>query len=146
MQDATAAQTQSAPQASPTAGSYVALRQQPSFRGDPTMGSPNTTSSGSAPQVQARWGYKGSNTPYAVSAPDTAGNPTSGEPIQGRIQQGSRIRFKFNLVGQQSAGQAADQATDTNKQPHTARGQQTYMPSSNNNSRIPNNYSQTSRR
>ena len=63
-----------------------------SFRGDfPTMGSPNTTSSGSSTtSASPDGGTRDPIQPYAVSAPDTAGNPTSGEPIQGRIQQGSR--------------------------------------------------------
>ena len=63
-----------------------------SFRGDfPTMGSPNTTSSGSSTtSASPDGGTRDPIQPYAVSAPDTAGNPTSGDPIQGRIQQGSR--------------------------------------------------------
>ena len=62
-----------------------------SFRGDfPTMGSPNTTNSGSSTtSASPDGGTRDPIQPYAVSAPDTAGNSTSGEPIQGRIQQGS---------------------------------------------------------
>ena len=63
-----------------------------SFRGDfPTMGSPNTTNTGSSTtSASPDGGTRDPIQPYAVSAPDTTGNPTSGEPLQGRIQQGSR--------------------------------------------------------
>lgn len=62
-----------------------------SFRGNfPTMGSPNTGNPGtSTTSASPDGGTRDPIQPYAVSAPDTTGNPTSGEPLQGRIQQGS---------------------------------------------------------
>ena len=93
MQDATAQQTQSAPQTSPTQqSSYVAPQtaQAPSVD-FPPMGGSNTTPTGSSSSSPSPdGGTRDSIQPYAVSAPDTTGNPTSGEPLQGRIQQGSR--------------------------------------------------------
>jgi len=63
-----------------------------SFRGDfPAMGSPNTGNTGSSTtSASPDGGTRNPIQPYAVSAPDTTGSPTSGEPIQGRIYEGGR--------------------------------------------------------
>ena len=62
-----------------------------SFRGNfPPMGGSNTTPTGSSSSSPSPdGGTRDPIQPYAVSAPDTTGNSTSGEPLQGRIQQGS---------------------------------------------------------
>ena len=52
-------------------------------------GSNNQPQQAPAPVAQAQMGVQGIQyNPTAVSAPDTTGNSTSGEPLQGRIQQG----------------------------------------------------------
>ena len=63
-----------------------------SFRGDfPTMGSPNNQPSGTSSTSASPDGGSGLPiSPYSVQPPATAGDSTSGEPIQGRIQQGGR--------------------------------------------------------
>jgi hypothetical protein len=63
-----------------------------SFRGDfPTMGSPNNPTGGTSTTSASPDGGTGLPiSPYSVQPPDTPGDSTSGEPIQGRIQQGSR--------------------------------------------------------
>ena len=61
------------------------------FRGDfPTMGGTNNQPSGTSSTSASPDGGTGLPiNPYRVQPPDTAGDSTSGEPIQGRIQQGS---------------------------------------------------------
>ena len=63
-----------------------------SFRGDfPTMGSPNNQPSGTSSTSASPDGGSGLPiSPYSVQPPATTGDSTSGEPIQGRIQQGGR--------------------------------------------------------
>ena len=63
-----------------------------SFRGDfPTMGGPNSQPSGTSTTSASPDGGTGLPiSPYSVQPPDTPGDSTSGEPIQGRIQQGGR--------------------------------------------------------
>ena len=63
-----------------------------SFRGDfPTMGGPNNQPSGTSSTSASPDGGTGLPiSPYSVQPPDTPGDSTSGEPIQGRIQQGGR--------------------------------------------------------
>ena len=63
-----------------------------SFRGDfPTMGSPNNPTGGTSTTSASPDGGSGLPiNPYSVQPPDTPGDSTSGEPIQGRIQQGGR--------------------------------------------------------
>ena len=63
-----------------------------SFRGDfPTMGGPNNQPSGTSTTSASPDGGTGLPiSPYSVQPPDTPGDSTSGEPIQGRIQQGGR--------------------------------------------------------
>ena len=94
MQDATAQlrpnQHPKHPRPSRAATWLLNTAQAPSVATSPTMGSPNTTNTGSSTtSASPDGGTRDPIQPYAVSAPDTAGNPTSGEPIQGRIQQGS---------------------------------------------------------
>ena len=62
-----------------------------SFRGNfPQWVAPTQPQQAPAPVAQAQMGVQGIQyNPTAVSAPDTTGNSTSGEPLQGRIQQGS---------------------------------------------------------
>jgi len=63
-----------------------------SFRGDfPTMGSPNNPTGGTSTTSASPDGGSGLPiSPYSVQPPATAGDSTSGQPIQGRIQQGGR--------------------------------------------------------
>ena len=63
-----------------------------SFRGDfPTMGGTNNQPSGTSSTSASPDGGSGLPiSPYSVQPPATAGDSTSGEPIQGRIQQGGR--------------------------------------------------------
>ena len=63
-----------------------------SLRGDfPTMGSPNNQPSGTSTTSASPDGGSGLPiSPYSVQPPNTPGDSTSGEPIQGRIQQGGR--------------------------------------------------------
>ena len=63
-----------------------------SFRGDfPTMGSPNNPTGGTSTTSASPDGGTGLPiSPYSVQPPDSTGEPTSGEPIQGRVQQGGR--------------------------------------------------------
>ena len=61
------------------------------FRGDfPTMGGTNNQPSGTSSTSASPDGGTGLPiSPYTVQPPATAGDSTSGEPIQGRLQQGS---------------------------------------------------------
>ena len=61
------------------------------FRGDfPTMGGTTDNTDGTSTTSASPDGGSGLPiSPYSVQLPATAGNSTSGEPIQGRIQQGS---------------------------------------------------------
>ena len=61
------------------------------FRGDfPTMGGTNNSTSGTSTSSASPDGGTGLPiSPYTVQPPATAGDSTSGEPIQGRLQQGS---------------------------------------------------------
>ena len=63
-----------------------------SFRGDfPTMGGTNNQPSGTSTTSASPDGGSGVPiSPYSVQPPDAPGESTSGEPIQGRIQQGGR--------------------------------------------------------
>ena len=63
-----------------------------SFRGDfPTMGGTTDNTSGTSTTSASPDGGTGLPiSPYSVQPPATAGDSTSGEPLQGRIQQGGR--------------------------------------------------------
>ena len=155
MQDATAAQTQSAPQASPTQqSSYVAPQtaaQAPSVATSPQWVAPTQPAQAPAPQVQAQMGVQGiqyNPTQYQPQTPQAT--PQAENPYKDAFNRvvgllSSPVQFPFQ--GQQSAAsQAADQANYGYQQttPYSNGGQQTYMPSSNNSQAYSNNYSQTS--
>ena len=59
------------------------------FREFPMGGSFPTPTGSSPSSPSPDGGTRDSIQPYTVSAPATTGSPTSGEPLQGRIQQGS---------------------------------------------------------
>ena len=154
MQDATAAQTQSAPQASPTQqSSYVAPQtaQAPSVATSPQWVAPTQATQAPAPQVQAQMGVQGiqyNPTQYQPQTPQAA--PQAENPYKDAFTKvvgllSSPVQFPFQ--GQQSAATpAADQANYGYQQttPYSNGGQQTYMPSSNSNQAYSNNSSQTS--
>ena len=88
-------QTQSAPQVSQTPQtSYAAPQtaaQAPSVATSPQWVAPTTQPSGTSSTSASPDGGSGLPiSPYSVQPPDTPGDSTSGEPIQGRIQQGGR--------------------------------------------------------
>ena len=154
MQDATAAQTQSAPQVSQTPQtSYVAQSsaQAPSVATSPQWVAPTTTQVAPAPQVQAQMGVQGyQSAPTAYSPQPQQASPQAENPYKDAFNRvvgllSSPVQFPFQ--GQQS------QATPAVEQgnygyPQTTQfsnpAQQTYMPSSNSNQAYSNSYSQTS--
>ena len=155
MQDATAAQTQSAPQVSQTPQtSYVAPQtaaQAPSVATSPQWVAPTQPAQAPAPQVQAQMGVQGiqyNPTQYQPQTPQAT--PQAENPYKDAFNRvvgllSSPVQFPFQ--GQQSAATpAADQANYGYQQttPYSNGGQQTYMPSSNNSQAYSNNYSQTS--
>ena len=150
MQDATAAQTQSAPQASPTQqSSYVAPQtaaQAPSVATSPQWVAPTTQQVAPAPQVQAQMGVQGyQSAPTAYSPQPQQAPPQAANPYKDAFNRvvgllSSPVQFPFQ--GQQStANPAADQANYGYQQttPYSNGGQQTYMPSSNNSQAYSNN-------
>ena len=155
MQDATAAQTQSAPQVSQTPQtSYVAPQtaaQAPSVATSPQWVAPTTSQVAPAPQVQAQMGVQGyQSTPTAYSPQPQQASPQAENPYKDAFNRvvgllSSPVQFPFQ--GQQS------QATPAVEQgnygyPQTTQfsnpAQQTYMPSSNSNQGYSNNSSQVS--
>ena len=154
MQDATAAQTQSAPQASPTQqSSYVAPQtaQAPSVATSPQWVSPTQATQAPAPQVQAQMGVQGiqyNPTQYQPQTQQAA--PQAENPYKDAFTKvvgllSSPVQFPFQCQ-QSAATPAADQANYGYQQttPYSNGGQQTYMPSSNNSQAYSNNSSQTS--
>ena len=155
MQDATAAQTQSAPQVSQTPQtSYVAPQtaaQAPSVGTSPQWVAPTTTQVAPAPQVQAQMGVQGyQSAPTAYSPQPQQASPQAENPYKDAFNRvvgllSSPVQFPFQ--GQQS------QATPAVEQgnygyPQTTQfsnpAQQTYTPSNSNNQAYSNSYSQTS--
>ena len=154
MQDATAAQTQSAPQVSQTPQtSYVAQSsaQAPSVATSPQWVAPTTTQVAPAPQVQAQMGVQGyQSAPTAYSPQPQQASPQAENPYKDAFNRvvgllSSPVQFPFQ--GQQS------QATPAVEQgnygyPQTTQfsnpAQQTYTPSNNSNQAYSNSYSQTS--
>ena len=155
MQDATAAQTQSAPQVSQTPQtSYVAPQtaaQAPSVATSPQWVAPTTQQVAPAPQVQAQMGVQGyQSAPTAYSPQPQQASPQAENPYKDAFNRvvgllSSPVQFPFQ--GQQS------QATPTVEQgnygyPQTTQfsnpAQQTYTPSNNSNQAYSNSYSQTS--
>ena len=154
MQDATAAQTQSAPQTSPTQqSSYVAPQtaQAPSVATSPQWVAPTQATQAPAPQVQAQMGVQGiqyNPTQYQPQTQQAA--PQAENPYKDAFTKVVGLLsspVQFPSLGQQSAATpAADQANYGYQQttPYSNGGQQTYMPSSNNSQAYSNNSSQTS--
>ena len=154
MQDATAQQTQSAPQTSPTQqSSYVAPQtaQAPSVATSPQWVAPTQSQQAPAPVAQAQMGVQGiqyNPTQYQPQTQQAA--PQAENPYKDAFTKvvgllSSPVQFPFQ--GQQSTvSPAADQANYGYQQttPYSNQGQQTYMPSSNSNQAYSNNYSQTS--
>ena len=154
MQDATAAQTQSAPQVSQTPQtSYVAQSsaQAPSVATSPQWVAPTTTQVAPAPQVQAQMGVQGyQSAPTAYSPQPQQASPQAENPYKDAFNRvvgllSSPVQFPFQ--GQQSqATPAVDQGNYG--YPQTTQfsnpAQQTYTPSNSNNQAYSNSYSQTS--
>ena len=154
MQDATAAQTQSAPQASPTQqSSYVAPQtaQAPSVATSPQWVAPTQPAQAPAPQVQAQMGVQGiqyNPTQYQPQTPQAT--PQAENPYKDAFNRvvgllSSPVQFPFQ--GQQSqATPAVDQGNYG--YPQTTQfsnpAQQTYTPSNNSTQAYSNSYSQTS--
>ena len=155
MQDATAAQTQSAPQTSQTqVNSYVAPQtaaQAPAVATSPQWVAPQQAAVAPAPQVQAQMGVQGyQSTPTAYSPQPQQATPQADNPYKDAFNRvvgllSSPVQFPFQ--GQQS------QATPAVEQgnygyPQTTQfsnpAQQTYTPSNNSNQAYSNSYSQTS--
>ena len=151
MQDATAAQTQSAPQASPTQQSSYVAPQTQAVSGNSQWVAPSQPQQAPAPVAQAQMGVQGIQynptqyNPQPQQAAPQAENPYKDAFTKVVGLLSSPVQFPFQ--GQQSAAsQAADQANYGYQQttPYSNGGQQTYMPSSNNSQAYSNNYSQTS--
>ena len=155
MQDATAAQTQSAPQVSQTPQtSYVAPQtaaQAPSVATSPQWVAPTTQQVAPAPQVQAQMGvqgYQSAPTPYSPQ-PQQA-TPQAENPYKDAFNRvvgllSSPVQFPFQ--GQQSTqNQAIGQTNYASQTPtqYSNAVAPTYTPSTNNNQASSNNYSQTS--
>ena len=154
MQDATAQQTQSAPQTSPTQqSSYVAPQtaQAPSVATSPQWVAPTQPPQAPAPQVQAQMGVQGiqyNPTQYQPQTQQAA--PQAENPYKDAFTKVVGLLsspVQFPSLGQQSAATpAADQANYGYQQttPYSNGGQQTYTPSNNNSQAYSNNSSQTS--
>ena len=154
MQDATAAQTQSAPQVSQTPQpSYVAQSsaQAPSVATSPQWVAPTTTQVAPAPQVQAQMGVQGyQSAPTAYSPQPQQASPQAENPYKDAFNRvvgllSSPVQFPFQ--GQQSVASPATEQGNYGYQQTTQYSnpaQQTYMPSNSNSQAYSNNSSQTS--
>ena len=151
MQDATAAQTQSAPQASPTQQSSYVAPQTQAVSGNSQWVAPSQPQQAPAPVAQAQMGVQGiqyNPTQYQPQPQQAA--PQAENPYKDAFNRvvgllSSPVQFPFQ--GQQStANPTADQANYGYQQttPYSSQGQQTYMPSSNSNQAYSNSSSQTS--
>ena len=150
MQDATAAQTQSAPQVSQTPqNSYVA--QSPSVATSQQWVAPTTTQAVPAPQVQAQMGVQGyQSAPTAYSPQPQMASPQADNPYKDAFNRvvgllSSPVQFPFQ--GQQSSQiPAVDQGNYGYPQTtqYSNPAQQTYMPSSNSSQEYYDDYSQLS--
>ena len=151
MQDATAQQTQSAPQTSPTQQSSYVAPQTQAVSGNSQWVAPTQPQQAPAPVAQAQMGVQGiqyNPTQYQPQTQQAA--PQAENPYKDAFTKvvgllSSPVQFPFQ--GQQSAATpAADQANYGYQQttPYSNGGQQTYMPSSNNSQAYSNNSSQTS--
>mgnify|MGYP006222575289 FL=1 len=155
MQDATAAQTQSAPQVSQTPQtSYVAPQtaaQAPSVATSPQWVAPTTQQVAPAPQVQAQMGVQGyQSAPTAYSPQPQQASPQAENPYKDAFNRvvgllSSPVQFPFQ--GQQSVASPATEQGNYGYQQTTQYSnpaQQTYMPSNSNSQAYSNNSSQTS--
>ena len=155
MQDATAAQTQSAPQTSqPQVNSYVAPQtaaQAPSVATSPQWVAPTTSQVAPAPQVQAQMGT--TQVPYSPtqSSPQVSPSaPQAENPYKDAFNRvvgllSSPVQLPF--LGQQSpATQEYGQANYSSPQApsYNNQGQQISQPLNGSNQAYSNNYSQTS--
>ena len=151
MQDATAQQTQSAPQASPTQQSSYVAPQTQAVSGNSQWVAPSQPQQAPAPVAQAQMGVQGiqyNPTQYQPQTPQAT--PQADNPYKDAFNRvvgllSSPVQFPFQ--GQQSTqSQTADQANYGYQQttPYSSQGQQTYMPSSNSNQAYSNSSSQTS--
>ena len=151
MQDATAQQTQSAPQTSPTQQSSYVAPQTQAVSGNSQWVAPSQPQQAPAPVAQAQMGVQGIQynptqyNPQPQQAAPQAENPYKDAFTKVVGLLSSPVQFPFQ--GQQStAHPAADQANYGYQQttPYSNGGQQTYMPSTNNSQAYSNNSSQTS--
>ena len=154
MQDATAAQTQSAPQVSQTPQtSYVAQSsaQAPSVAPSPQWVAPTQATQAPAPQVQAQMGVQGIHynptqyNPQPQQAAPQAENPYKDAFTKVVGLLSSPVQFPFQ--GQQSVANPATEQGNYGYQQTTQYSnpaQQTYTPSNNNSQAYSNNSSQTS--
>ena len=151
MQDATAQQPQSAPQASPTQQSSYVAPQTQAVSGNSQWVAPSQPQQAPAPVAQAQMGVQGiqyNPTQYQPQPQQAA--PQADNPYKDAFNRvvgllSSPVQFPFQ--GQQSTqSQTADQANYGYQQttPYSSQGQQTYMPSSNSNQAYSNSSSQTS--
>ena len=151
MQDATAQQTQSAPQTSPTQQSSYVAPQTQAVSGNSQWVAPSQPQQAPAPVAQAQMGVQGiqyNPTQYQPQTPQAT--PQAENPYKDAFNRvvgllSSPVQFPFQ--GQQSAATpAADLANYGYQQttPYSSQGQQTYMPSSNSNQAYSNSSSQTS--
>ena len=151
MQDATAQQTQSAPQTSPTQQSSYVAPQTQAVSGNSQWVAPSQPQQAPAPVAQAQMGVQGiqyNPTQYQPQTPQAT--PQADNPYKDAFNRvvgllSSPVQFPFQ--GQQSTqSQTADQANYGYQQttPYSNQGQQTYMPSSNSNQAYSNSSSQTS--
>ena len=155
MQDATAAQTQSAPQVSQTPQtSYVAPQtaaQAPSVATSPQWVAPTTQQVAPAPQVQAQMGVQGyQSAPTAYSPQTPQATPQAENPYKDAFNRvvgllSSPVQIPF--LGQQSpATQEYGQANYSSPQApsYNNQGQQISQPLNGSNQAYSNNSSQTS--
>ena len=151
MQDATAQQTQSAPQTSPTQQSSYVAPQTQAVSGNSQWVAPSQPQQAPAPVAQAQMGVQGIQyNPTQYNPQPQQAAPQAENPYKDAFNRvvgllSSPVQFPFQ--GQQStANPTADQANYGYQQttPYSSQGQQTYMPSSNSNQAYSNSSSQTS--
>ena len=151
MQDATAQQTQSAPQTSPTQQSSYVAPQTQAVSGNSQWVAPSQPQQAPAPVAQAQMGVQGiqyNPTQYQPQTQQAA--PQAENPYKDAFTKVVGLLsspVQFPSLGQQSAATpAADQANYGYQQttPYSNGGQQTYTPSNNSSQAYSNNSSQTS--
>ena len=151
MQDATAQQTQSAPQTSPTQQSSYVAPQAPAVSGNSQWVAPSQTQQAPAPVAQAQMGVQGiqyNPTQYSPQVQQAA--PQAENPYKDAFTKVVGLLsspVQFPSLGQQSAQTpVADQGNYGYQQTtqFSNPAQQTYTPSNNSNQAYSNSYSQTS--